>query len=602
MNTPWSDEQPTRAGPIRVRADVRVLQGYLYGSPQPLVLLTAGIQGDPVRDLAGLDEAVRSLAAGLPYAPQGSGTPGLAARIGELSAAVQSHFAHPICSFRETTSLGTMEGRSTFRVKLPCHDSQAAVQVVGWAIRALNILVEDPHNVEKLRALSAELARLGEALRNRASQDLNTGNFIRSAWKLGIPVSRLVGSIYRFGQGARSRLLDSSFTDRTRIIAAKIAGDKPATAHVLRDAGLPVPDHLVVRSLETALKAAAQLGFPVVIKPTGEEGGRGVFAGLRDERALAAAAAEAFKLSKNILVERHFHGADFRLTVFESQVVKVEQRIAAGVVGDGRSTVGELIAAAQASPRMQNILHQRGKMVVALDDEAIGLLEEQGFTAATVLKAGQRAAIRRKNNVSAGGEQIGVAVGKVHPDNLALAIRAAELLDLDLAGIDLLIPDIFTSWLESGAAICEVNARPQIGVRTSPEIYAEILQIVFEDRGRIPLYLLVTKDGDSLPVRTLEGLAERLSCNAFASADGAWVDGKPLVAGPLSAFGHFRNLLAHRRVEAAVGVMSVGEIGNTGLPTAYFDTIFDLAGDGFAGFGDALAPHARRLSPGLPHA
>ena len=49
------------------------------------------------------------------------------------------------------------------------------------------------------------------------------------------------------------------------------------------------------------------------------------------------------------------------------------------------------------------------------------------------------------------------------------------LLDLDLAGVDLIIPDLSRSWTECGALICEINARPEIGRNTTPTIHDRML-------------------------------------------------------------------------------------------------------------------------------
>jgi len=92
---------------------------------------------------------------------------------------------------------------------------------------------------------------------------------------------------------------------------------------------------------------------------------------------------------------------------------------------------------------------------------------------------------------------------KIHPDNRALAERAAHLVGLDLAGIDLLIPDISVSWRESGALICEVNAQPQFGSITAGHVYREILQTQLRGEGRIPSIAL-------LGGQAARGLADQL--------------------------------------------------------------------------------------------
>ena len=75
----------------------------------------------------------------------------------------------------------------------------------------------------------------------------------------------------------------------------------------------------------------------------------------------------------------------------------------------------------------------------------------------------------------------------VHPDNLLLAIRAARAVRLDLAGVDILMPDIKKSWLKVGATICEINAQPQI----APEAIPILTNRLITNDGRIPIIVII---------------------------------------------------------------------------------------------------------------
>lgn len=594
----YRSNQSSTPAPISHHGNLQLLRGVLHGSPQPLMTLTAEVADGMACDLARLDDAVRTLADDMEFAPTGSGSTGIAMRLVELASLVQSHFGHPICPFRKVEPENARSGVAIFRLWLPYHSAQVAAQALAWAVRALNLLLLDPSEAAVGEGLRKELTQVGAKVRERAPENLNMLNFIKSAWEIGIPVAAFAGHVHRFGEGNRARLLDSTFTDRTPVIGTAIARHKAATAQVLRRAGLPVPDHVPVTSLEQALRAASQLGYPLVVKPASEDGGRGVFASLRDEQSLRAAVAESLAVATELLVEKHFSGSDYRITVVDAQVVKVEQRIAAGVVGDGVSTIGQLVQTLQQTLRFRKYQHAYGRMPVALDNEARGLLHEQGLDPQTVLAAGKRATLRRKNNISTGGEQVLIPTEQVHPDNVAMALRAAELLGLDIAGIDLLIPDIAISWLQTGAAICEVNAQPQIGVRTTPEIYGEILSRLLENRGRIATTLILAGEDPPFPPQKRVSVAARFSANGFADASGAWIAGERLIAGPLSAFDNFRNLLSHRRVSGAVCVMTPAEILRDGLPCPRFDRIVSFTNRGFDHILPLIAPHADRVELG----
>lgn len=189
-----------------------------------------------------------------------------------------------------------------------------------------------------------------------------------------------------------------------------------------------------------------------------------------------------------------------------------------------------------------------------------------------------------------------VRLEDVHPDNLALAVRAAALLQLDIAGVDLLISDIEQSWFQVGALICEVNAKPQVGVRTSPGIYLEMLRRTMGEKTRIPAHLLVVDNDRRLDETWVADQMRELSCNSLATADGVWIDGMKLVGIPRSAFESARILFGEHDADAALCIMPVSEIAGNGLPLHWFDSI-RLLGD-FAAHErivGALTPHTSSL-------
>jgi len=54
------------------------------------------------------------------------------------------------------------------------------------------------------------------------------------------------------------------------VMASAIAMDKVRSKHLFRAAGIPTPDYSVVTSREEASVAAEQVGFPLIIKPSGQ--------------------------------------------------------------------------------------------------------------------------------------------------------------------------------------------------------------------------------------------------------------------------------------------------------------------------------------------
>lgn len=326
---------------------------------------------------------------------------------------------------------------------------------------------------------------IGHTLRAVAPQGLNTARFLRAAHEANIPWQRTHGNVFQFGWGVHSRWLDSSHTDQTSGVGCRLAQHKPTTTHLLRQGGVPVAAQQLVQNADQAVAWADKTGYPVVIKPANLDRGLGITTGLHNAPEIRKAYAHAQTLSKQVLVEQHIEGNDYRLQVLHDRVFWVTHRTPAGVTGDGTQSIQALMAASNAQlppppPAGQPDPNSRKRLT--LDDDVLHWLLHQNLTPDSVPAAGQRVRLRSVGTVATGGTIVVKKLEDCHPDNLALAVRAVRLLRLDLAGVDMLIPDIRVSWRESGASICEVNSRPQF---SQPAAYAYMLQQLVPAGGRI---------------------------------------------------------------------------------------------------------------------
>ena len=446
---------------------------------------------------------------------------------------------------------------------------QAAARALTWVVQVLGDWRDAPAPTGLSAARQDELAALLADLQPLAPRGSNNRHLLRAAHQLGMPTAMLPMGVIQYGWGRRARWMESTFTDATPNISARLARNKPATAALLRLAGLPVPEQAQVQHLEPALEAAQRLGYPVVVKPADRDGGVGVSAGLMDENELRAAFARARQFSDNILVEKHVPGHDYRVYVFNGQMVWAMERIPAGVTGDGVSTIQSLLDEANRDPRRGN--QPWAQMTpITLNDEALELLTAAGLTPAAIPPAGAFVRLRRASNVSSGGTPVAV-MHRIHPDNARLAERAANALRLDLAGIDVLMPDIGTSWLETGAGICEVNGQPQLSL-TSPHIQAQILGELVPGDGRIPVVVMLSSRD---PAPLLASLAERLVPQGltlgFSTSGGLQMGAHAVRRGRHSAFDDARALLVNPVVDAVLIATDGREWLRSGLPFDRFD-------------------------------
>ncbi len=467
-----------------------------------------------------------------------------------------------------------VEGDSA-TLALPCFRWPVLDAALQLALRHVLIHYEEAsERSAKAAALARDLNSWLEAVRNDGLAP-NTLRAALAALARGMPVVTRPGFI-QIGWGAFAERLESSFTGRTGNIASRLARDKHRTKLLLSEAAIPVPQGTWVRSVDEALQCARAQGWPVVIKPADLDGGLGVVPGIRDEAGLRRAFEAASQLSAGgVVVERHVDGADHRLLVVDGRLWAAARRTPAGVSGDGTSSVAELVERVNRDP--QRGRHKRSMlMALELDEEGRGCLAEQGLDAQSVPGAGRFVHLRRIANIGSGGTAEDV-LGLVHPDNRALAERAARCIGLDIAGIDLLCPDISRSWMEVGGAICEVNAQPGFRVHWLAEpgrdLNGELIDWLFRDKpARIPTAAITGTNGKTTVARMLHHIWLTAGCRAgVCTTQGVWVGQERLTAENLSGHPGGRILLNDPSVEVAVLEMPRKGLLKFGHPCDRYD-------------------------------
>lgn len=556
-----------------VAVQVKTFPGYVYGLRQPCVAgrLRCGV---PV-DAKILQKVDAHLGNPLSRLNPAAGQDGMG-RLAMTIAQWMQHF-HRLAGLQVHDKGQVVTGGPNSGLAMVVVPSRAAG--LHLAAETLQGLIQLINHVQEGRPPAAALQKLSDLvqqLRNTAASSANTPRFISAAHQLGMPCFELPGRIVQFGYGSCARWLDSSFTDATPHISARLARYKVLTATFLRQAGIPVPEHVQVETQEAALDAAARLGYPVVVKPADKDGGEGVAAGLASADEVREAFRAVQKLSGQVLVEKHFEGRDYRLTVLHGEVIWAIERVPGGVTGDGARTVRQLLEQHNADPRRGQGVHALLKQVT-LDDEAHAMLGRAGLDEHSIPGAGEFVRLRRTANVATGGTPVAV-LEQVHPDNRRLAIRAAAALQLDLAGVDLLIPDITRSWRECGAVICEVNSQPSIGQTTSAHLYGDILQQLVPGNGRIPITVVLGAGPDNtLNAELPSRLQDEGMTVGWLAAEGGTVGGEFVVEGSTAIFRGGRALMLDRRVKAAVICINHADALLKGLPFERFDLLV-LAG------------------------
>lgn len=329
-----------------------------------------------------------------------------------------------------------------------------------------------------------------QPLRKQQPGGGSTLPLLRAAHRLAIPILPLGEGLYQFGWGRHGVRMHRSVTEHDGALAMQVSQDKYRTGRLLRAGGFPVTRHHRVRTLEEALKAADQLGWPLVVKPVDGERSEGVTLGITTAAALAGAMEHALRHSRQqtALVERQVPGHCHRLLVARGELLYVVERRPLSVIGTGRDTLRTLLNHHNEALSWQPPWNPAKP--ARIDDAMVAHLAGAGYHLDSIPAAGTLVSLRPFDTLAWGGRDID-QTAVIHPDNRTLAEQVAVFLGLDVAGIDLITPDIRVPWHQNQAQINEVNFAPMLGMWPISESYLpEFFRRYCPARGRIPVHLI----------------------------------------------------------------------------------------------------------------
>ncbi len=401
---------------------------------------------------------------------------------------------------------------------------------------------------------------------------------LREAWKMGIEFRHLGSGTYQLGVGKSQLKLDRGAIQYDSAIGAKISNDKFRSANLLRDAGLPAAVHLQAGSQQAALAAANRLGWPVVIKPADRDRGEGVTVNVSSDQQVLAAFQRAVALSQSILVERQALGVCHRVLVAQGRVCIVAKRMPKSVKGDGLKSVRELVHEANTEENLRPPWSRLKPFL--LDDMALDCLASVGMNPDSVPAEGIMAPLRPIQTSEWGGV-VEDFTDRIHPENAAMAIKAARLFGLSTAGIDIISTDITRPWHETGAIINEVNFSPLLAGRTTDGVIASLIGGWVPDHGHIPIEAVISSgSGLALGLRIQSDyVSQGVSCYLASNEIVVSPTGEISHLDKSGLFGRCYALLMDHDVEAIVMVVQTDELLKTGLPVSRIDRIHEEPDD-----------------------
>lgn len=350
-----------------------------------------------------------------------------------------------------------------------------------------------PTQENKTKVFNTVIEAVIKPLHRSVPFSKSTIALLNVAHRLGIPFVHLGIGVYQLGWGSKARRIERSTCELDSAIGSQLAQHKPSTAAILRTAGLPAPVHQVVMTESDAMSSAARIGFPLVVKPADLDRGEGVTVDIGDEPGLKIAFGRAQKLSKSrqVIVERQVPGVCHRFFVANGRLLYAVKRHPMSVVADGERTIQQLVDDAVAA---QSRLPPWDRSEIrSVDELAVKSIQSLGLSADSVPGKNVMIPLRRIESTEWGGVDEDVT-SVVHPENREIALQAARLFDLHIAGIDIISADITKPWHCNGAIINEVNFAPLFGGAAISRSYIPAFFSEFiEGDGKIPIEIFETR-------------------------------------------------------------------------------------------------------------
>ncbi len=446
-------------------------------------------------------------------------------------------------------------------------DEEVGIEAGKAAVR----IVED-----LFRGRSTDIEPIIYDLKEKRERNLfgpSTQSIVDEAMRREIPVIRLNSeSFVQLGYGVHQRRIQATMIDTTSALGVEIADDKERTKEILAGMGIPVPKGYIADSFEEAIKVANRIGFPVVVKPLSANHGRGITTNINSIEELKVAFFHAQVIHRTVIVERYLTGSDFRLLVIGGKLVAAARREPASVIGDGRSTIRELIEKINKDPA-RGFGHERVLTRIKVDEMTERLLSQKKLTLDNTLPMGEKLFLKSTANLSAGGRALDVT-DDVHPLIRSMAERISKIVGLNIMGIDLIAPSLSEPLCEDCAGVVEVNAAPGFRMHLSPSegkprnVSSAVVDMLFPPGSQftIPIIAVTGTNGKTTTVRLITHILELNGGRVgMTSTDAVVINNDPILHGDYSGPGGAKVVLMDSTIDHAVLEVARGGILRRGL-------------------------------------
>ena len=417
----------------------------------------------------------------------------------------------------------------------------------------------------------------------------STSSIIKEAEARGIPWIRLNKySLCQLGYGANQKRIQATVTSETSNIGVEIACDKEETKDLLEQAEVPIPKGDIIRTERGLKEAVDYVGFPLVIKPVNGNHGRGITTNINSLDEALIGFKEAKEVSRLVIVEKYINGEDHRLLVINNKLVAAAKRTPAHVIGDGKSTIQELVDEVNKDER-RGYGHEKVLTEIDINSLTLEILKEMNMTTESVPKKGEMVKLKSTANLSTGGTAEDITE-LIHPYNVFMAERISKIIGLDICGIDIMAEDLTKPLNKSGGAVLEVNAGPGFRMHLQPtsglprNVGGHVVDMLFPpgSNSRIPIIAVTGTNGKTTTTRLIAHIAKMKGKKVgYTTSDGVYIQNRLLMTGDCTGPKSAEFVLKDPTVNFAVLECARGGLLRAGLGFKKCDigVVTNVAGD-----------------------
>jgi cyanophycin synthetase len=446
-------------------------------------------------------------------------------------------------------------------------EEKAGVFAARSAVRIAEALIAGTdydlgNDIQELREIRED-ERLGPS----------TGCIVEEAVSRGIPYIRLNrNSLVQLGYGINQKRIRATIASTTGSIAVDIACDKEETKNLLGAAEIPVPKGRIVYGEEGLEAAIESIKYPIVTKPVDGNHGKGATTDINNWEDAVKGLEAAKVYSRGVIVEKFISGLDHRVLVINYKFVAAAIRKPASVIGDGKSTIDELIDITNLDPR-RGFGHEKTLTSIKVDQFTLDILKDKNLTLESVLPEGEELWLKPTANLSTGGTATDIT-DLVHPDNIFMCERIARIIGLDICGIDIMAKTLSEPVAESGGGVIEVNAAPGFRMHIDPaqglprNVAEPVIDMLYPigSSARIPIIAITGTNGKTTTTRLMAHMVKTMGYKVgYTTTDGVYIQNQMMMRGDCTGPVSAEFVLKDPTVDFAVLECARGGILRSGL-------------------------------------